>query len=239
MISIDQATPGESLRTSLAGLAGGGFVATYTDGQVDAAGNIKARLFDADGLPGSFLDVAIGPGQTGHSDVAALADGGFAVTWTRLEADDQDILMSVHNADGSIRHAADAVSVNPAHHDDNASVAGLAGGGFVVAWNEFLPDSLDSEVRFRRFDANGNALDGTDVAGVLIDAAGGKNGDIQVAGLPDGGFVVAYQDDKWGNEDGYHGGASSTRMARSEARSSMSTARRTAALRPETSARPT
>ena len=198
-------------------------MATYTDRPVNNfnTADIRARLFGADGLPGNFLEIAVDPGATFGSDVAALADGGFAVTWTRLQALDFDVLMSVHNADGSVRHAADAVNVNLAHNAFG-TVAGLAGGGFVVAWEQ------SNEVRYRRFDANGNALDGTDAIGTLIDASGGIKTDVRVAGLPDGGFVVAYQDGNWGTSWGSRR-SSSTRMARSEARCSMSTPSGTAA----------
>ncbi len=37
---------------------------------------------------------------------------------------------------------------------------------------------------------------------MLIDTAGSTNRDIQVAGLPNGGFVVAYVDDSWDNDGG-------------------------------------
>jgi hypothetical protein len=197
LISISQPALRDQLDVSLARLAGGGFVATYTDRPVNNlnSADIRARLFTADGLPGSFLEIAVDPVATFGSDVAALADGGFAVTWTRLQANDFDVLMSVHNADGSVRHAADAVNVNLAH-DAFGTIAGLAGGGFVVAWEQ------SNEIRYRRFDANGSALDGTDAIGVLIDASGGLKTDVRVAGLPDGGFVVAYQDGNWGTQLG-------------------------------------
>jgi hypothetical protein len=191
--------PGISDRheVSFVGLADGRFVAAYTDNQGDPEGNIRARLINADGSPAAILDVSIGPSQDGRSDVAALADGGFAVTWTRIDGGNHDIHMSVYNADGSIRHAADVVSNDPARATLASSIAGLAGGGFVVAWQEVSIPGTDTEVRFRRFDANGSALDGTDASGVLIDSAGGTNCDIQVAALPDGGFVVAYTDNGW------------------------------------------
>ena len=63
--------------------------------------------------------------------------------------------MSVYNANGSLRHAPDAVNNNPASNTDYSSIAGLAGGGFVVAWEEWTGVGGDTEVRFRRFDANG------------------------------------------------------------------------------------
>jgi hypothetical protein len=116
------------------------------------------------------------------------------VTWTReITASDSDIRFSLHNQDGSLVVTS---SVNIATDlASDSSVAALAGGGFVAAWQSHTAG--DNSVYFRRFDANGQALDGTAEQGVAIDSIG-DNTDIQIAGLPDGGFVVAYTDNGWG-----------------------------------------
>jgi hypothetical protein len=181
-------------QVSLAALADGRFIAAYND-----AGDIRARLFHPDGSLSQTLDVAVGPTGARRPDVTALADGGFAVSWAQ-GAEDSDVEVAVYNADGSVRHAQRHVSANPAYHESRSSITGLADGGFVVAW-EVETGVSEWEVRFRRFDANGNALDGTDTQGVLIDHWGDINREIQLAALPDGGFVVAYTDDGWINGD--------------------------------------
>ena len=66
-----------------------------------------------------------------------------------------------------MRHVTSSANANI---ESLCSIAGLAGGGYVVAWRNWGP--AIPEVRFRRFDANGNALDGTDTEGVLIDDFG-------------------------------------------------------------------
>ncbi len=170
-------------RASLAALADGRFIAVYND-----TGNIRARIFNPDGSLSQSLDVALG-GQGDYPDVTALVDGGFAVSW-KQDGAAADVETAVYNADGSVRHAARHVAAS-ANDEYNPSIAGLAGGGYVVAWQ-----GGGDDVYFRRFDANGNALDGTDTQGVLIDDFG-YNADIQVAALPDGGFVAAYADDGW------------------------------------------
>ena len=180
---------------SLAGLSDGRFVAAY----VDTAGpgnDIRGRLINPDGSPGVGFDVALGPEHDNYVDAAALADGGFVVTWMRSVVGDNDIYMSVHNADGSVRHAVDAIATGP-RITGYPSVTGLAGGGFVVAWDDY--DGAESEVRFRSFAADGTALDGTDAAGVMVDGTGTVNGQVEVAALADGGFVFAYTEDSWGN----------------------------------------
>ena len=195
------APPSPFYAPDVVALADGRFVVTYTaftESNVD----VRAQILAADGTPITMLDVALGSFVEGVSDVTALKDGGFAFSWLRiLDAGNQDVYISIYNADGSVRHAPLAITVNPqeAHFP---SIAALAGGGFVVAWDETPAAGGDSEVRFRRFAAAGNPLDGTDAAGVLIDTTGSTNRDIQVAGLPNGGFVVAYVDDSMDNDGG-------------------------------------
>jgi hypothetical protein len=179
----------------IAGLPDGRFVATYM-GSLDGSNpDILARIISADGSSAGSLEVAVGSFVEASPDVAALADGGFAFSWQRiLGGENADIYVSVYNADGTVRHAPVAANVD-ADNSSNSSIAALAGGGFVVAWES--ASGFDGEVRFRRFDAFGNPLDASG-DGVLIDAVGGDNEDIRIAGLPDGGFVVAYEDDEWG-----------------------------------------
>jgi Ca2+-binding RTX toxin-like protein len=194
---LDASPEHQQASVSLAGLADGRFVAAFHEGQEGPLVlDVRALIFSPAGSPAGSLDVAVGSFIEHSPDVTALADGGFAFSWSRyLGADAQNIYVSVYNADGSVRHAPIAANVDP-DLSNKSSIASLAGGGFVVAWHESPPGGVDAEVRFRRFDAAGNPLDPSD-AGVLIDAFG-NNREIQVAGLPDGGFVVVYEDDGWG-----------------------------------------
>src|SRR5262245_16609262 len=69
---------------SVAGLANGNFVVTYNDFSAGPDGDIHAMLFGSDGVPVSTSDIVVNafPFASEDSDVAALADGGFVVTWT-------------------------------------------------------------------------------------------------------------------------------------------------------------
>ena len=172
---------------SLAGLADGRFIAVYEDQQ-----DVRARIYNPDGSLSQSIDIAVGAELQHQADVTALADGGFAVSWTHGNG---DVATAVYNTNGTVRHAQRHVAAN-GHDELNSSIAGLASGGFVVTWQDWAAGH--SEIRTRRFDSNGNALDGTDTQGVLIDTWG-FNTKAQVAALPDGGYVLAYADDGWGN----------------------------------------
>jgi hypothetical protein len=68
--------------------------------------------------------------------IAALSDGGFLVAWT---SDGQDgsglgIYAQRYNASGAVVGAEFKVNKTTLGVQANSAVAGLAGGGFVVAW---------------------------------------------------------------------------------------------------------
>ena len=189
--------PAPSFQTdaSIAGLADGRFIVTYTDTQNDPGGDIRARLLDTNGMPAGSVDILVDGIDLDRSDVAALADGGYVVSWIRHDpGGGSDIHMNAYRADGSAKVFNGLVSAGTTS-TGQASVTGLAGGGFVLAWHESPAGGGDTEVRFRRYAATGVPLDASPV---LIDTAG-SNSDIEVAALPDGGFVVAYEDTGWGN----------------------------------------
>jgi Ca2+-binding RTX toxin-like protein len=183
--------------SSVAAFADDRAIVTFTDTSGTGSrpsGDIRARLIGADGVPiGPDFSIALGSNQSRESDVATLTDGGYVVTFTTDWGSDRDVIGRVFNADGSVRNHIFGVSYADTRiNSDHASVAALAGGGFVVAWQEALvAGANDTEVRFLRFDAAGNRLD---AGPVLIDTVGSINQDIQVTALKDGGFAVAYTD---------------------------------------------
>jgi hypothetical protein len=176
---------------SVAGLLDGRYVVAFTDTSVDPGGDIRVRLFNPNGSPvGNGFAAAMLSTDESEADVAALRDGGFVVSWTRdFGAGDKDLSAAVYNADGSLRVS---LPVNASNSVDThaSSVAGLAGGGFVVAYQKSPVAGGSIQTDFQLFNANGTQLYANNE--ILIDSYGSINEDIQVAGLPDGGFVVAY-----------------------------------------------
>jgi Ca2+-binding RTX toxin-like protein len=191
-VDLDQAD------ASVAGLIGGGAVVTFTDTSGDLGGDIRARRFNADGSAVDILDfgVELTSNDDFASDVAGLSDGGFVVSWTRTFGfgTDEDIRAKVFNSDGSARSDVLIVDGFVNLNTRGSSVAGLAGGGFVVAWEQAPVGGTVSDLYFRRYDASGNALDATSRA---IDGSPFSQSDVQIAALPDGGFVAAYIDYNW------------------------------------------
>jgi Ca2+-binding RTX toxin-like protein len=180
---------------SVAGLTNGNFVVTFTDTSVDAGGDIRARIFAPGGSPVALDFEADGEGDwdDSDSDVAALADGGFVVTWTRDYdgSDDLDIRYRLFNADGSPRGGSSAVDSLGSLATEYSQVAGLAGGGFVVTWTQRSKGVFDPRARttwLQLYDKDFHQVGGHKQLGL------GDSTDVQVAGLKDGGFAVAYED---------------------------------------------
>jgi hypothetical protein len=191
---------------SLATLANGNVVVTFTDTSVHANGDIRGRVFTSTGtaLGADFPVATVSTSdpqvieRDSQSSVAALAGGQFAVVW-RDEAtvhgfEFDSLGLRVFNANGSPATATSFIGFNGSPFtSEHPSIAALASGGFVVVWTQQPVGGGDSEVRFALFNATGQNVSNSST-GVLLDAAGSINRDIHVTGLPDGGFAVAYTD---------------------------------------------
>jgi Ca2+-binding RTX toxin-like protein len=89
-------------------------------------------------------------------DVAALSGGGFVVVWTDGSGDDSGsgIRATVFDNAGNLVSADVQVNATTVGDQNEASVIGLADGGFLVAWE----DSGAGVTRAQRFAAAGDAL---------------------------------------------------------------------------------
>lgn len=179
---------------ALATLHNGNYVAAFTDHDAVNDG-VRVRVLDAGGnLLGPDTLLHNGVQLAYDPDIAVLADGRFVVTYTQwLTSSDSDIRFAMFNQDGSL--ASDLSVNNAVDHAEQSSVTALANGAFVVAWQSHTAGN--NTVYFRTFDAAGSPLNGSSSTGVLIDGIG-DNTDIQLASLPDGGFVAVYTDTGWG-----------------------------------------
>ena len=92
-------------------------------------------------------------------DVAAfrgLESDGFVVVWTEQDgdADGEAIRATVFDRDGDAIHSDILVNTSQAGDQNEASVAALEDGGFVVTWE----DDFANLVRAQRFDEAGNMV---------------------------------------------------------------------------------
>jgi Ca2+-binding RTX toxin-like protein len=171
----------------LTALAGGGFVAVWTG---DLAGNpaIRGRLFAADGAAGDEFAVAgTDPGAETFPTVAALPGGGFAVAWQQPAAD-LDIRLRVFDSAALPTGPDVVVNTLQLGAQANPAMSVLADGSIIVVWQSL--ENGDLCLRARHLNAAGTPL----ADDFVISASADGQSTPAVAALPDGGFIVAWEE---------------------------------------------
>jgi Ca2+-binding RTX toxin-like protein len=123
--------------------------------------------------------------------ITALAGGGHVVIWTSYLQDGAyyGIYSQRYAADGSAVGVETRVNTTTADNQAQASVAGLADGGYVVTWTSTNQDGSSDGVYSQRYAADGSA------AGVetrINITTSGAQANSQVAALDDGGYLVTW-----------------------------------------------
>ena len=108
-------------------------------------------------------DVRVNTFTTGdqmHPAVAALAGGGFVVTWTSRGQDGSGygIYGQRYAADGTPVGSEFRVNTFTTSDQRFPSVTALADGGFVVTWTSNGQDGSDSGIYGQRYAADGTAV---------------------------------------------------------------------------------
>jgi hypothetical protein len=174
----------------IATLANGDFAVTWVDGSRIGSlggdtGAVRAQVFTPGGTPvGQQIAVTPASQDAQESpDVTALTGGRFVLTWGDKHGGigiDIDVKEQLFEADGT--PVGSAVTVNTVTTDlqHSQSTTALAGGGYVVTWN----DNSSPSVKARIFDANGTPT----TAEILVHTGGQEP---HVATLSNG-FVIAW-----------------------------------------------
>jgi hypothetical protein len=193
-------------------LVTGGFVITWTEAVYDPnsgyTNNIKAQMFNANGAKvGSELLVNSYTGGQDTSGVTGLSNGGFIVTWHDYSgalggSTDGSIKAQLFDANGNMVGSEVLVSAVDGGSQGWPVVTSLAGGGFVVAFEDSsgtFGTSAHSVVA-QRFDAGGNKVG----AEFLVDTPTADwQGLVQMTGLQSGGFVATWEDQNNASLSGY------------------------------------
>ncbi len=180
---------------SVTGLTDGGFVVTWISNAQDGSNlGIYGQLYRADGnRSGSEFQVNTytNEAQT-YPSVAALADGGFVVTW---QSNGQDgsyngIYGQRYDADGSPSGAEFQVNTYTYGAQTDPSITALADGGFVVTWFSIFQDGDGGSIYGQRYTANGNRSGSEFKVNTITNSYQEHS---SVTALADGGFVVTWQ----------------------------------------------
>ena len=189
-IAVNTVTDNGQFQPVATGLAGGAFVAIWSDrsgsGGDSAGFALKAQLFDSAGnkAGGEFLVNTTVAGDQIAPSVATLASGRFLVSWA-TNGPSGTISAQLFEADGTRVGGELTVGTGP----NSPEVVELAGGGFVIAWVGPTILGFPGEIRAQIFDAAGNEV-GAELA--VNSNVLNTQRDPVIAALPDGRFVVAW-----------------------------------------------
>ena len=214
---VNTATVDNQGRQQIVALAGGGFVVTWEDtslGVGGAAGDgifgaVKAQVFAADGtrIGTELLVNTATDGNQDSEQIAALASGGFVVTWQDAsqgvggatgDSDGSAVKAQMFRADGTRVGTELLVNTATASEQVTPQITALAHGGFAVAWADFslgiggaTGDSSGAAVKAQMFTADGSRI-GSEL--LVNTAKAGNQGPAQIVALSDGGMVVTWED---------------------------------------------
>jgi hypothetical protein len=189
---VNSFASGAQFSAEVATLPNGSFVVTWvTNISDDGTDGIKAQLFNASGQPiGAEFQVNLDSGFTFTSNVSALANGGFVISWDDWNGFD----MKAQMFDGNGARVGGVITVNSrtTYAQEYGDIVGLAGGGFVATWRttDTSDDGSGHAVKAQVFDAGGAKV-GTEFL-VNSQKAGHQYGST-VEALAGGGFVVLWE----------------------------------------------
>lgn len=202
---VNSTTVGVQTESTVTALSGGGYVVTWTDSSAtggDTSGAaIRAQLYAANGarVGGEFLVNGLTANAQTQSSVTALANGGFAVTWTDTslqggDADGQSVKARLFDANGIAAGNDFLVNTTTKLNQGTPAITSLASGGFVVSWTDASglgPDAKGTGVRAQLY-----SQAGTKIGGEFLVNTTTLNSQNYVAltGLASGGFVATWTD---------------------------------------------
>jgi Ca2+-binding RTX toxin-like protein len=183
---VNAFTDSSQFTPEITALADGGYVIVWASDLQDGDGyGIYAQHYDATGNAtgsASRVNTTITNDQSAPA-IAALTDGGYAVTWTSYAQDGDGYGVYVQRYDAVGNAIGGETLVNSNTHDFQRSpaVAALADGGYIITWESIGQDGDGSGIYARRFDAGGDSiatglvLKGTNDSDVMTGGAGTQN----------------------------------------------------------------
>ena len=194
LANLDEA--GRQWGAEVAALADGGFAVAWMSSPPDGGGaSIVLRVFHADGTPRTG-EIAVDPDSGARQDfpaVAGLVDGGIVVVWraARLEeAAPHGLAGRVFDAGGAPRGDVVLLSAYDERVQGNPSLATLAGGDLVLAWEWWGYDGDSAGVVARLLSPTLTPRGANFLPAEVTDDAQSTP---RAAALPDGGFVLTWE----------------------------------------------
>jgi hypothetical protein len=191
---VNTYTTGYQGLPSVAGLSGGGFVATWqSSGQDGSDYGVYGQVFDRSGnkVGSEFRVNNYTNSLQNYPSVAAFSGGGFVVTWESWYQDGHGAGVYGQIFDSAGNKVGSEFRVNTYIFDNqhNPSVAAFSGGGFVVTWTSSRQLVGAFGVYGQVFDSSGNKM-GSEFQ--VYTYTTGRQYSASVAVLSGGGFVITW-----------------------------------------------
>ncbi len=174
---------------AIAALPDGGYVVTWMSNQQGSSYDIYAQRYDASGAAvGDETRINSPNDHVGYPDIAALADGGYVVTWSAGGGFSEDVYAQRYDASGAAVGGETRINTTTANSQAGPAIAAFADGGYVVTWQSgaFYAEDIYAQ----RYDATGTPI-GEEFR-VNTTTADYQNA-VDVAVLADGSYLVAWQ----------------------------------------------
>lgn len=178
------------MENSVAGLADGGWVVTWTE-DLSGAKKVFQQKYGVDGTAIGAATLLHEP--TNHyrtqSSTAALDNGGWIVTWADGDgASNYEIHQKRYDAAGAAI-GGDVVVTGATAELKQDHVAVLDDGGWIVTWTEAGGDGNGYGIRQQHYDVNGVTIG---AASTVNSFTAGEQSDSSVTSLSDGGWIVTW-----------------------------------------------
>jgi hypothetical protein len=185
---------------SVTSFADGGLVVSYTIQNSTTDWDILARTVSPSGVVGPVITIFNDTDRSDLSDLATLKNGNFVAVFESQflgSPTDLDVFFTIKTENGTnVVSPTTVTGAGSTATETNPHVAALAGGGFVVTWTDSAGDvnGTSQGIRASVYDASGNLVNnGGDILVNQFNQAGTQQSN-DVTALPDGGFVVAWED---------------------------------------------
>ena len=153
--------------------------------------------FTAHQPEGAIQQETNGQNRGSQQAVSMANNGDYVVVWTEVQetGDLSDVFAHRFYANGTEKEAEFQVNTHITDNQQWASVATDASGRFIIAWTSENQDGDGQGIYFRRFDAQGNAIDNTDILLNSTDNSGDQN-DVSIAINSQGKIVATWYNDE-------------------------------------------
>ena len=192
-VRVNSTTLGSQQQPTIGGLSDGGYVVSWMSGQDGSGAGIYAQRYSASGAPvgGEVRVNSTTANDQLNPSVAALADGGYVVSWMSYSQDGSvwGIYAQRYGASGAPVGGEVRVNSTTTNDQIDPAISALSDGGYVVSWMSYGQDGSAAGIYAQRYGASGAAAGGE----VRVNSTTSDSQQAPTIGaLSDGGYVVSW-----------------------------------------------